>query len=247
MYGFPSTDSGFVNHKLLDLQYIPQLFSTPFIGIIDKVIGVAMLKYSFFVLVMTSFLVSNSYAFVKCINDKGEAAFTNTICPEGYKAVKEYKEIKEPVSTATSSVPKNQKQVDAQKIIDNIKLRVLKKKVVSKKEADDLPKKGYKFLALLIHIANRNDNITIYGGISSNFTLKTSDGFTTNMMATSSHRWKESINIWTGIDLVPNDQNKGWIVFEISENSNPTKLYFHVAKVNSVHNLTGLGDLVIDF
>ena len=84
-------------------------------------------------------------------------------------------------------------------------------------------------------------------GTSSDFTLKTSDGFTTNKLPTSSNAWKESINIWTGIDLLPNDQNKGWIVFEISKNSYPKRMYFHVAKVNDPHNITGLGEIVIDF
>lgn len=54
-----------------------------------------MYKCFISIFVSTLFLISNSFAFTKCVNNKGEMAFTDTICPEGYKPVKKFNEVKE--------------------------------------------------------------------------------------------------------------------------------------------------------
>ena len=102
--------------------------------------------------------MSNSHAFTKCINDNGDLAFTYTICPKGFKPIKEYGEIKNPSSTkGVTTVPEHKKNVNAQKIIDNITFRVLESKKINKKENRNPPKEGNEFLAVLIQIANTTD------------------------------------------------------------------------------------------
>ncbi|NWH06899.1 DUF4352 domain-containing protein [Desulfobacter latus] len=206
-----------------------------------------MLKYSYLMFFLSLFIASPSYPFLKCVNDKGELAFTDTICPAGYKQINEYNEKKKTPSSPAVPIPNNE---NAQNIINNINFRVIQRKKVGINNQYEQPQKGNIFLACLIQINNRNKNTTIYGGSSDHhdtFTLKTNDGYTIKAVNTSSAAWREALKVWTGINLYPGEQGKGWIVFEIPKRSTPKKLYFHVCKVNSPHNLTELGRLSIDF
>jgi hypothetical protein len=201
----------------------------------------------------SSSLNVSSSSFQKCMNDKGEAIFTDKGCPKGYKTVKQYgEEITNEPKLNTSSqaqTPENKVAENANQVLLKCKLSVSEWKQITIDNANFKSKDGNHFVAFLIFVENENEKVTIHGGGSDHhnaFILKTSDGITTNALNISSDVWRKNIQVYTGKDLYPKENNKGWIVFEISKSSIPKRLYFIVSKVNSPHNLTNIGQIYVD-
>ena len=190
-----------------------------------------MAKFFFILISICLLIASPVSSFQKCVNEKGEMAFTDTNCPQGYKPVKQYEEAQqreEPKHSSTAQMPEGKIDSNAREILNKVKLSVIDRKQISIESDYYKPKDGNIYLGFLIQVENGNEDVTIHGGSgdhSNDFSLKTSDGYTTNALNISAQLWKKVIKVYTGKDLYPREDNKGWIVFEVAKNAMPKKNY----------------------